>query len=175
MDIKLTLAQARWKNLFLEFVLNSKKPVSMQDFIMKNAKASRIDKSSLEKIILYLESEGLISIENRFSKSMYSRCIATGKTQEVTEKESEKMAKAAEKITEKTPEELEAMAQELLKLSEVRKKELASGDHIRKTINPLILQVCQAKGKVSRLLEQQIDAVDELEKAINNLKDALKL
>ncbi|HEH9626285.1 hypothetical protein M8848_09865 [Pasteurella multocida] len=174
MEIKLTLAQARWKNLFFEFVSNSKKPVSMQDFLLKNSKASRIDKASLEKIIFYLESEGLISFENRLSKSMYSRCIATGKTQEVTEKESEKMAKAAEKITEKTPEELEAMAQELLKLSEVRKKELASGDHIRKTLNPLILQVCQAKGKVLRLSEQQIDALDELEKAINNLKDALK-
>ncbi|HED4469403.1 TPA: hypothetical protein R4342_000387 [Pasteurella multocida] len=174
MDIKLTLAQARWKNLFFEFVSNSKKPVSMQDFLLKNSKASRIDKASLEKIIFYLESEGLISFENRFSKSMHSRCIATGKTQEITEKESEKMAKAAEKITEKSPEELEAMAQELLKLSEVKKKELASGDHIRKTLNPLILQVCQAKGKVLRLSEQQIDALDELEKAINNLKDALK-
>ncbi|MDC4238407.1 hypothetical protein [Pasteurella multocida] len=174
MEIKLTLAQARWKNLFFEFVSNSKKPVSMQDFLLKNSKASRIDKASLEKIIFYLESEGLISFENRFSKSMHSRCIATGKTQEITEKESEKMAKAAEKITEKTPEELEAIAQELLKLSEVKKKELASGDHIRKTLNPLILQVCQAKGKVLRLSEQQIDALDELEKAINNLKDALK-
>lgn len=174
MEIKLTLAQARWKNLFFEFVSNSKKPVSMQDFLLKNSKASRIDKASLEKIIFYLESEGLISFENRFSKSMHSRCIATGKTQEITEKESEKMAKAAEKITEKTPEELEAIAQELLKLSEVKKKELASGDHIRKTLNPLILQVCQAKGKIARLLEQQIDAVDELDKAVHNLKDALK-
>ncbi len=175
MDIKLTLAQARWKNLFLEFVLNSKKPVSMQDFIMKNAKASRIDKSSLEKIILYLESEGLISIENRFSKSIHSRCIAIEKPPKITKKESEEMTKTSEKtITEKSPEELEAMAQELLKLSEVKKKELASGDHIRKTLNPLILQVCQAKGKIARLLEQQIDAVDELDKAVNNLKDVLK-
>ncbi|HDR1311744.1 TPA: hypothetical protein QB650_001465 [Pasteurella multocida] len=175
MEIKLTLAQARWKNLFFEFVSNSKKPVSMQDFLLKNSKASRIDKASLEKIIFYLESEGLISFENRFSKSMHSRCIATGKTQEITKKESEEMTKTSEKtITEKSPEELEAMAQELLKLSEVKKKELASGDHIRKTLNPLILQVCQAKGKVLRLSEQQIDALDELEKAINNLKDALK-
>ncbi|MGC6408947.1 hypothetical protein ACNO7M_10115 [Bisgaard Taxon 45] len=174
MEIKLTTAQAKWKNLFFEFVSSSKKPVSMQDFLLKNSKASRIDKASLEKIILYLESEGFISFENRFSKSMHSRCIATGKTHEVTEKESEQMAKVAEKITEKTPEELEAIAQELLKLSEVKKKELASGDHIRKTLNPLILQVCQAKGKVLRLSEQQIDAIDELEKAINNLKDALK-
>ncbi|WP_424408481.1 hypothetical protein [Pasteurella sp. PK-2025] len=175
MEIKLTSTQARWKNSFLEFLRSQDRPQSMQDFINKRPQLSRIDVSSMEKIVIYLEQEGLIKIERRLAKVCLFKCSVVKECKEKVKKENFEMTKKTEKtITEKTPEELEAMAQELLKLSEVKKKELASGDHIRKTLNPLILQVCQAKGKVDRLIEQQIDALDELDKAVNNLKNALK-
>ncbi|MGY4677633.1 hypothetical protein ACWIT3_07870 [Pasteurella sp. P03HT] len=173
MEIKLTATQARWKNAFLEFLRSQDKAQSIQDFANKRPKSNRLDVASMERIIIYLEQSGLIQIEQRLAKACLFKCVAV-KEQKI-KKENEEMAKTAEKtITEKTPEELEAMAQELLKLSEAKKKELASGDHIRKTLNPLFLQVCQAKGKINRLIEQQIDAMDELDKAVNNLKEALK-
>ncbi|HHE3654154.1 TPA: hypothetical protein ACPDWD_001471 [Pasteurella multocida] len=171
MEIKLTAMQARWKNAFIEFLRSQDKAQSIQDFANKRPKSNRIDVASMEKIIIYLEQSGLIKIEQRLAKACLFKCVAVKEHKEKTEG---KMAKPVEKITEKTPEELEAMARELLKLSETKKKELASGDHIRKMLNPLLLQVAQAKGKLGRLIEQQIDAMDDLEKAVNNLKDALK-
>ncbi|WP_238327029.1 hypothetical protein [Rodentibacter pneumotropicus] len=77
-------------------------------------------------------------------------------------------------LTAKTPEELEAMAKQLLELSQAKKDEIKNGDQIRKTLNPLILAVCQAKGKYNRLLEQQLDVMTELDNAVDALKEALK-
>lgn len=67
-----------------------------------------------------------------------------------------------------------AMAKQISELSQAKKEEIKNGDVIRKTLSPLILNVCQAKGKYNRLLEQQLDAMTELDNAINALKDALK-
>ncbi|MDO4698339.1 MAG: hypothetical protein Q4A60_06675 [Pasteurellaceae bacterium] len=75
----------------------------------------------------------------------------------------------------KSPEELEALAKQITALSEAKKEEIRNGDQIRKMLNPLILAVCQAKGKYDRLLEQQLDAMTELDNAVNALKEALKL
>lgn len=87
----------------------------------------------------------------------------------------EQQMKKLQDITKQTPEELEEMAKQLMELSKVKKEEIKNGDQIRKMLNPLILAVCQAKGKYNRLLEQQLDVMTELDNAVDALKEALKL
>lgn len=135
----------------------------------------------IEQILFHLEKVAAISIANKkqipqFAVVAYKKGykqMVEHKFQKIQQKEENAM-KEAKDLTAKTPEELELLAKQLLEMSEVKKKEIASGDQIRKTLNPLILNVCQAKGKYERLLEQMLDASTELDNAVKGLKEALK-
>lgn len=156
---------------FTEFVRFHNKDLNHRKFTSRE----------IEQILFHLEKVGGISIANKKQvpqlaivayKHGYKQ-IAEHKAQEIQQKEENAM-KDAKDLTAKTPEELELLAKQLLEMSEVKKKEIANGDQIRKTLNPLILNVCQAKGKYDRLLEQMLDASTELDNAVKGLKAALK-
>lgn len=139
--------------------------------------------NDVRKVLAFLEEDGFIKIANKAASptmvsvrfiNKYIRENAERLKENISLKKQEEKQMAKPDITAKTPEELEAMAKELLALSQAKKQEIANGDHIKKTLNPLILNVCQAKGKYERLLDQQIDAMTEFNNAIDALKEALK-
>lgn len=159
------------RSSFTEFVRTQNKELNNRKFTSRE----------IEQILFHLEKVGAIIIANKKQvpqlavvayKHGYKQSI-DNTAQEIKNKEENAM-KDAKNLTAKTPEELELLAKQLLEMSEVRKKEIANGDQIRKQLNPLILNVCQAKGKYDRLLEQMLDASTELDNAVKGLKAALK-
>ncbi|OOF56181.1 hypothetical protein BKK56_04160 [Rodentibacter genomosp. 2] len=170
------------KSLFSMIVLVKHDGITLAEAIRKNPELNSISKKDRSKIVLILEDLNLIKIVRQGNmridncKLFLSNCIAQEQdiytsTSKIQNKETEMNNK---ELTAKTPEELEAMAKQLLELSQAKKDEIKNGDQIRKTLNPLILAVCQAKGKYNRLLEQQLDVMTELDNAVDALKDALK-
>lgn len=73
-------------------------------------------------------------------------------------------------ITE-TPEELRSKAQELLRKAEEAEKKRSENDLINKKLHPIKLEISQASGQIQRKLDEFIDCVDVLNKAIQKLKD----
>ena len=59
-------------------------------------------------------------------------------------------------------------------LARTKEQEGVEKDALRKTLNPLILNAVQAKGKYERKLNELLDISTELDNVLNALKDALK-
>ncbi|MDG6340434.1 hypothetical protein [Glaesserella parasuis] len=126
-------------------------------------------------IINYLEQDGIATLSNKEQQPnlvivKYSHRNGNKFKENLKHQDNNQM----KDLTKLSAEELDAMAKQISELSQAKKEEIKNGDVIRKTLSPLILNVCQAKGKYNRLLEQQLDAMTELDNAINALKDALK-
>lgn len=139
----------------------------------------RLPVGDVAQILNFLEKHGFATLSNKSQQPnliivRFIRKHLTQFEQEHTTKNKDTEMKQVKDLSTQSPEELEAMAKQLLELSQAKKKEIENGDQIRKTLNPLILAVCQAKGKYERLLDQQVDVMAELDNAVNALKDALK-
>lgn len=82
-----------------------------------------------------------------------------------------------EKVTDLTQlpiESLKMLAKQAEELARTKEQEGVEKDALRKTLNPLILNAVQAKGKYERKLNELLDISTELDNALNALKDALK-
>lgn len=70
-----------------------------------------------------------------------------------------------------SPESLRKQAEELLKAAEAAEKKRLESDIFNKKLTPLKLEICQAAGKMQRKLDEFIDCMDEMNKAIQKLKE----
>lgn len=58
-----------------------------------------------------------------------------------------------------------------MKAAEIAEKKRQENDLFNKTLNPLKLELSQAAGKMQRKLDEFIDCMDEMNKAIQKLKE----
>lgn len=72
-----------------------------------------------------------------------------------------------------SPEALRKQAEELLKAAEEAEKKRLEKDFLSKKLNPVKLEVIQAGGRLQVKLDEFIDCVDELNKAILKLKNVM--
>ncbi|EQC1079139.1 hypothetical protein ACY2HL_000960 [Enterobacter roggenkampii] len=70
-----------------------------------------------------------------------------------------------------SPEVLRKQAEQLLKAAEEAEKKRNENDFFNKKLQPVKLEICQAAGKMQRKLDEFIDCMDEMNKAIQKLKD----
>lgn len=70
-----------------------------------------------------------------------------------------------------SPEALRKQAEQLLKAAEEAEKKRSENDFFNKKLQPVKLEICQAAGKMQRKLDEFIDCMDEMNKAIQKLKD----
>lgn len=71
----------------------------------------------------------------------------------------------------KSPEELRKEAERLIREAEEIDRKRNESDVFNKKLAPLKLEICQAAGKMQRKLDEFIDCMDEMNKAIQKLKD----
>ena len=159
------------------------KGITFQEAIKHQSELNSLSKKDRAKIITRLEREKLIYIDKQNNNSVDKNNIYSISYQPKKLIKEQKMSvkkdtsitlEKANSLEHKSPEELAAMAQELLKLSEVKKQEIANGDALKKQIRPLILACFQAKGKVERSLNELLDVTTELDNSLNALRDAMK-
>lgn len=70
-----------------------------------------------------------------------------------------------------SPEALRKQAEQLLKAAEEAEKKRNENDFFNKKLQPVKLEICQAAGKMQRKLDEFIDCMDEMNKAIQKLKE----
>lgn len=70
-----------------------------------------------------------------------------------------------------TPEALRRQAEQLLKAAEEAEKKRSETDFFNKKLQPVKLEVFQAAGKMQRKLDEFIDCMDEMNKALQKLKE----
>lgn len=70
-----------------------------------------------------------------------------------------------------SPESLRKQAEQLLRAAEEAEKKRNESDFFNKKLAPVKLEICQAAGKMQRKLDEFIDCMDEMNKAINKLKE----
>lgn len=70
-----------------------------------------------------------------------------------------------------SPESLRKQAEELLRAAEEAEKKRNETDFFNKKLQPVKLEICQAAGKMQRKLDEFIDCMDEMNKAIQKLKE----
>ncbi|MTH45386.1 hypothetical protein [Intestinirhabdus alba] len=70
-----------------------------------------------------------------------------------------------------SPEALRKQAERLLKAAEEAEKKRNETDFMNKQLAPIKLEICQAAGKMQRKLDEFIDCMDEMNKAIQKFKD----
>lgn len=70
-----------------------------------------------------------------------------------------------------TPEALRRQAEQLLKAAEEAEKKRNETDFFNKKLQPVKLEVFQAAGKMQRKLDEFIDCMDEMNKALQKLKE----
>ncbi|WP_142478617.1 hypothetical protein [Klebsiella oxytoca] len=70
-----------------------------------------------------------------------------------------------------TPEQLRKQAEQLLKAAEEAEKKRNENDFFNKKLQPVKLEICQAVGKMQRKMDEFIDCMDDVNKAIQKLKD----
>ncbi|HAP0139831.1 TPA: hypothetical protein IRQ32_003911 [Escherichia coli] len=80
------------------------------------------------------------------------------------------MACDADKLS---PEALCKQAEELLKAAEEAEKKRLEKDFLSKKLNPVKLEVIRATGRLQVKLDEFIDCVDELNKAVLKLKNVM--
>lgn len=78
------------------------------------------------------------------------------------------MLKEIERVS---PESLRKQAEELLKAAEAAEKKRNDDDFFNKKLQPVKLEICQAAGKMQRKLDEFIDCMDEMNKALQKLKE----
>ena len=69
-----------------------------------------------------------------------------------------------------TPEELRQQAQELMRAAEEAERKLSDRAEIKKQLEPLKLEVLQAYGMASRKFDEFVDAMADMGKAVQKLK-----
>ncbi|HID4130803.1 TPA: hypothetical protein ACXE8V_001104 [Pluralibacter gergoviae] len=70
-----------------------------------------------------------------------------------------------------TPESLRKQAEELLKAAEEAEKKRNEDDFFNKKLHPLKLEICQAAGQMQRKMDEFIDCMDVMNKAVQKLKE----
>ncbi|WP_094543050.1 hypothetical protein [Citrobacter freundii] len=70
-----------------------------------------------------------------------------------------------------SPEALRKQAEQLLKAAEEAEKKRNENDFFNKKLQPVKLEVFQAAGKMQRKLDEFIDCMDEMNKAVQRLKE----
>ena len=128
-----------------EFYVNNSKIGGYQSFCKECVKASTHERSWKKD-------------EN------YAKRIVNPPSQEEVEMTTETTASVS-------PESLRKQAEELLKAAEVAEKKRQENDFFNKKLQPVKLEICQAAGKMQRKLDEFIDCMDEMNKAIQKLKD----
>lgn len=89
----------------------------------------------------------------------------------INESAQEEVEMTTETTASVSPESLRKQAEELLKAAEVAEKKRQENDFFNKKLQPVKLEICQAAGKMQRKLDEFIDCMDEMNKAIQKLKD----
>ncbi|WP_142501308.1 hypothetical protein [Klebsiella sp. 2680] len=70
-----------------------------------------------------------------------------------------------------SPEALRKQAEQLLKAAEEAEKKRSENDFFNKKLQPVKLEICQSVGKLQRKVDEFIDCMDDVNKAIQKLKD----
>ena len=70
-----------------------------------------------------------------------------------------------------SPEALRKQAEQLLRAAEEAEKKRNETDFFNKKLQPVKLEVFQAAGKMQRKLDEFIDCMDEMNKALQKLKE----
>lgn len=76
-----------------------------------------------------------------------------------------------ELITPQSPEALRRQAEQLIKQAEEAERKRLDNDFFNKKLAPVKLELCQAVGKMQRKMDEFIDVMDEVNKALQKLKD----
>lgn len=93
------------------------------------------------------------------------KAVATAEPPKSKEKPMETLSMPA------TPEALRKQAEQLLRAAEAAEKKRNENDLFNKKLQPVKLEICQAAGKMQRKLDEFIDCMDEMNKAIQKLKE----
>ncbi|EOL8949925.1 hypothetical protein ACM92B_002485 [Cronobacter dublinensis] len=93
------------------------------------------------------------------------KVVATSEPQKPQEKPMEQLPMPT------SPEALRKQAEQLLKAAEEAEKKRNESDFFNKKLQPVKLEICQAAGKMQRKLDEFIDCMDEMNKALQKLKD----
>ena len=163
-----------------EFILYLDKRKSKTGKFLEFSKAKLRKKISLKEvwqILLYLEEKGLALLSNKQQQPnlIVVRFISKPLKQHIEQQKQKETT--MEKVTDLTQlpiESLKMLAKQAEELARTKEQEGVEKDALRKTLNPLILNAVQAKGKYERKLNELLDISTELDNALNALKDALK-
>ena len=137
----------------------------------------KISLKEVWQILLYLEEKGLALLSNKQQQPnlIVVRFISKPLKQHIEQQKQKETT--MEKVTDLTQlpiESLKMLAKQAEELARTKEQEGVEKDALRKTLNPLILNAVQAKGKYERKLNELLDISTELDNALNALKDALK-
>ena len=163
-----------------EFISYLDKRKSKTGKFLEFSKAKLRKKISLKEvwqILLYLEEKGLALLSNKQQQPnlIVVRFISKPLKQHIEQQKQKETT--MEKVTDLTQlpiESLKMLAKQAEELARTKEQEGVEKDALRKTLNPLILNAVQAKGKYERKLNELLDISTELDNALNALKDALK-
>ena len=155
-----------------EFISYLDKRKSKTGKFLEFSKAKLRKKISLKEvwqILLYLEEKGLALLSNKQQQPnlIVVRFISKPLKQHIEQQKQKETT--MEKVTD-----LKMLAKQAEELARTKEQEGVEKDALRKTLNPLILNAVQAKGKYERKLNELLDISTELDNALNTLKDALK-
>ncbi|HCR0070224.1 TPA: hypothetical protein ACM2XI_004707 [Enterobacter hormaechei] len=128
-----------------EFYANNSMPDGLQSYCKECVKASTRDRSWKK--------------DENYAKRITNQPAA---------KETDMSAQTSTNIS---PESLRKQAEELLKAAEAAEKKRNESDLFNKTLSPLKLEISQAAGKMQRKLDEFIDCMDDMNKAIQKLKE----
>ncbi|KAB7710978.1 hypothetical protein GBN32_10200 [Plesiomonas shigelloides] len=132
---------------------------------------SMLDKKDREKLVSIIRENGQLVVANEgrtttlhHPKFGYAAVCAP---------QSSATAKLEDKTVVKkpvTPEELRQQAQELMRAAEEAERKLSDRAEIKKQLEPLKLEVLQAYGMASRKFDEFVDAMADMGKAVQKLK-----
>lgn len=157
-------------------------PQSDDEFkILKNIKTKTCSKCKIEKS----RDEFYVNNSNPDGIQSYCKQCVKASTHERSWKNDENYAKrinSQKKQEEVTmhadtetngasPEALRKQAEKLLKAAEEAEKKRNENDFFNKKLQPVKLEICQAVGKMQRKMDEFIDCMDDVNKAIQKLKD----
>ena len=137
----------------------------------------KISLKEVWQILLYLEEKGLALLSNKQQQPnlIVVRFISKPLKQHIEQQKQKETT--MEKVTDLTQlpiESLKMLAKQAEELARTKEQEGVEKDALRKTLNPLILNAVQAKGKYERKLNELLEISTQLDNALNALKDALK-
>lgn len=152
-ETKLSDLQLYWKNKFLDFLKSSTKPISMGEFTQKESKAARLDVSSLEKIIFWLEAQQIIQIDRRNARPMQFKCSLRQQEENAShptpQTDKETQMKEVKEITTKSPKNLKQWQNSCLSFHRQEKKRLRMATTFAKFSTPLFLRSAKRKANIT--------------------------